>query len=158
MLLADRQQTLRIDEDTLRVISRALNNYLVPKRNDAGWKMIQLAAEAHRLLDALARAVKVSHKPQHKREVGPASDAGVLSKLVYYLAVAFSTVTVDRQLELPSRLGQVSAVGGSQSDQSVGNGGLGNAALRFRLSKKKLGNISTGAGLSTEYAPNKLAI
>jgi hypothetical protein len=73
-----------------------------------------------------------------------------LSKLVYYLAVALSTVTVDRQLKLPSRLGQVSAVGGSQSDQSVGNRVLGNAALRLRLSKKKLGNISTGAGLSTE--------
>ena len=47
MLLADLgQQILRIDEDTLSRSSfpRALfNDYSVPKRNDAGWKMIQLA-------------------------------------------------------------------------------------------------------------------
>jgi hypothetical protein len=120
--------------------------------------MTQLAAKAHRVLDALTRAVRVSQKPRHNCEVSRRGHSGVLSKPFYYLAVALSNVTVERQLELASRLRQVTAVGASQSEQSVGNGGLGNAAFRFRLLKKTPGDIPASAGLPTEQAPNKLAV
>jgi hypothetical protein len=103
--------------------------------------MTQLAAEAHRVLDALTRALMVSQKPRRKCEVRRGGHTRVLSKPFYYLAVARSNVTAESQFELASRLRQVTAVGASQSEQSVGNRGLGNAAFRFRFLKKTLGDI-----------------
>ena len=66
MLLAGPQQIFRVNRNTFRVVPKALNMDLEPERMNDTWKMVQIGAEVHRLLDQLTRAFKIARQPRRK--------------------------------------------------------------------------------------------